>query len=223
MRRLRAQLVLLAAPVHLLGFCRYGFGAGPKFTRAEWYEDKYKLSLEFPNLPYYLDGDVRMTQSMAILRHLGRKHGLTAPSDQEKLKRRVDMVGMEARDIQRTIGELCYSPDYDDTMRREFLVKNARKMRQLEAFLTKGGGPFVLGDRVTYVDFLVYEVLDVYRLLGPSSFKKDYPRHVEYLSSVAALPGFREYLASPRFSAFPVVNPSGKILLSENSVPSENS
>ena len=30
--------------------------------------------LPLPNLPYYIDGDLKLTQSMAILRHLGRKH-----------------------------------------------------------------------------------------------------------------------------------------------------
>ena len=32
--------------------------------------------LSFPNLPYYVDGNVKLTQSNAILRHLGRQHGL---------------------------------------------------------------------------------------------------------------------------------------------------
>ncbi|KAH7948406.1 hypothetical protein HPB52_021973 [Rhipicephalus sanguineus] len=69
---------------------RYGFGDGPEPTRDEWLAVKYKLDLDFPNLPYIIDGDVRMTQSQAILRYLGRKHGL-APKDEETV-RRVEML-----------------------------------------------------------------------------------------------------------------------------------
>lgn len=163
---------------------------------------------------------MKLTQSVAILRHLGRKHGLTAPNDNEELQRRVNLAEMEAYDLQRAIGKLCYTTDGDDKARLNFLTDNAAKMRQFEAFLTKGGGPFVLGDKVTYVDFLLYEALDVFRILGPSAFKRDYPRLVEYLSSVAALPGVREYLASSRFKAWPIAAPIAKMGGPQHSPPS---
>lgn len=41
-----------------------------------WLEEKHKLGLDFPNLPYLIDGDVKLTQSLAILRYLGRKFKL---------------------------------------------------------------------------------------------------------------------------------------------------
>lgn len=43
---------------------RYNFGPAPDFSRAEWLEDKEKLKeiLDFPNLPYYIDGNVKLTQ-----------------------------------------------------------------------------------------------------------------------------------------------------------------
>ena len=49
----------------------------------EWYSVKFNLDLDFPNLPYYKDGDVKLTQSMAILRHLARKHGMAPKTDKE--------------------------------------------------------------------------------------------------------------------------------------------
>ncbi|GFY41278.1 glutathione S-transferase [Trichonephila inaurata madagascariensis] len=41
------------------------------FTDNTWQNEKYALGLDFPNLPYYIDGDTRITQSTAILRYLG--------------------------------------------------------------------------------------------------------------------------------------------------------
>lgn len=40
----------------------YPLGPAPKYDIAEWSADKPTLSLDFPNLPYYIDGEIRLTQ-----------------------------------------------------------------------------------------------------------------------------------------------------------------
>ena len=53
--------------------------------------------LDFPNLPYYVDGDVKLTQSNAILRHLGRQHGLYGLDNNHASE--IDMLLDTGRDI----------------------------------------------------------------------------------------------------------------------------
>jgi glutathione S-transferase len=44
-------------------------------TKPSWLEYKTSLGYDFPNLPYYEEpGGVKLTQSNAILRHLGRRY-----------------------------------------------------------------------------------------------------------------------------------------------------
>ena len=48
-------------------------------ARAKWAVDKAELpkkGFHFPNLPYMIDGDVKIVQSLAILKHIARKHNL---------------------------------------------------------------------------------------------------------------------------------------------------
>ena len=40
----------------------------------EWYDQKYKLGLPFSNLPYYIDGDVKLTESKSIMKYIAKKH-----------------------------------------------------------------------------------------------------------------------------------------------------
>ena len=40
-----------------------------------WTSEKYKLGLQFPNLPYLIDGELRITESQAILRYVVNKYG----------------------------------------------------------------------------------------------------------------------------------------------------
>ena len=49
-------------------------GPAPGFDKSCWFDNKFSLGLDFPNLPYYVDGDVKVTQSNAILRFIARKY-----------------------------------------------------------------------------------------------------------------------------------------------------
>lgn len=41
----------------------------------EWFgKDKNELGFEFPNIPYLIDGDLKITESSAIPVHLIKKH-----------------------------------------------------------------------------------------------------------------------------------------------------
>ena len=43
-------------------------GPAPDYDKSCWFDNKFSFGLDFPNLPYYIDGDVKLTQSNAILR-----------------------------------------------------------------------------------------------------------------------------------------------------------
>lgn len=43
-------------------------------------------------LPYLIDGNVKLTQTQAILRYIARKNGLLGATEEEQI--RVDLLGM---------------------------------------------------------------------------------------------------------------------------------
>ena len=82
--------------------------------RAEWNSVKPKLRLEgmdWPNLPYWIDGEIKLSQSTAILRHIARQHGLSGKSEAEM--RRIDLVLDQSKDFfNSTFAKMCYDPDF---------------------------------------------------------------------------------------------------------------
>ncbi|KAH8041261.1 hypothetical protein HPB51_014409 [Rhipicephalus microplus] len=76
---------------------RYEYDPPPDYGVSAWLKDKFTLGLTFPNLPYYIDEDVRLTQSLAILRYLGRKHDLAARNNREMAE--LDVIEQQARDL----------------------------------------------------------------------------------------------------------------------------
>lgn len=67
----------------------------------EWLADKPNLGLAFPNLPYLIDGDVKLTQSLAIMRYLARKAGLFGvPADATAAQiAQLDLIEQQANDL----------------------------------------------------------------------------------------------------------------------------
>ncbi len=98
----------------------------------EWAKAKPNLGLDFPNLPYYIDGDVKLSQSMATLRYLGRKHAPAKNNEEQtrydkqnmmslllnfctkifQLLSRADVACEQIRDLKFSFAMLCYGADY---------------------------------------------------------------------------------------------------------------
>ena len=82
-------------------------GPAPDYDKTCWTGIKTTLGLDFPNLPYYFDGDVKLTQSNAILRYIARKHDLLGKTEAERI--RVDMLAEQSMDFRNGIVRLAYN------------------------------------------------------------------------------------------------------------------
>ena len=75
----------------------------------DWLATKFTLGMDFPNLPYYFDGEIKLTQSLAILRFIGKKHNLGGQNALEDAK--IDMLIEHINDIKRSLVGIIYKPD----------------------------------------------------------------------------------------------------------------
>lgn len=73
----------LGAPIrYLLHYCgvqfedkMYAYGPAPEYSRDAWFSEKFTLGLELPNLPYLLDDDIKLTETVAIMKFVCSKWG----------------------------------------------------------------------------------------------------------------------------------------------------
>ncbi|XP_015782382.1 glutathione S-transferase Mu 1 isoform X1 [Tetranychus urticae] len=185
----------------------YKLGDAPDFDKSDWLNEKHNLGLPYPNLPYYIDGDLKITQTLAILHYLARKHDLGPRNDSESI--RSDIFEQGAFEITHSLWTAWYvESDQEFEDRRpgldSYLVEKLNHTGN--AF---GSNKFILGDRVTYVDFLLYSTLDYIRQYKPSLLDP-HANLRSYLDRIEALPEINKYLKSNSFSRFPITDATAK-------------
>ncbi|PVD24750.1 hypothetical protein C0Q70_15235 [Pomacea canaliculata] len=181
----------------------YEQGDAPGYSREAWYKVKYTLGFPFPNLPYYIDGDTKITQSNAILRYIAGKHNLLGQTEEEKLN--VDILLEYAMDYRNIIVRLAYNPEYEKLL-PEFITKSKIEvLPTCEKWLSDK--KWFCGDSVTVADFPIYEQFDQARIMVPGILD-EFPKITAFMKAFEELPGIKKYMSSPKFMVRPINNKS---------------
>jgi len=181
---------------------KYAAGGAPDFSRECWLSEKFTLNLDFPNLPYLIDGDVRITQSNACYRYIARKAGLYGKTEKEMAL--ADMCADQVMDFRNDVITVCYN--WSESLEKKYLTETLpRHLTAFENFLSSK--TWLVGDSLTFPDFHLYELLDQNMTLLPGSVDR-HPKLVEYHKRFRAIPAIHDYLSSDRFVARPINNPT---------------
>ncbi|XP_069046430.1 glutathione S-transferase Mu 3-like [Lepisosteus oculatus] len=181
----------------------YSCGQAPDYDKSCWFGEKEKLGMDFPNLPYLIDGDRKITQSNAIIRYIARKHNLCGEKEDEIV--RVDILENQAMDFRNGFVILCYR-DYDN-QKSAYLEKLPSVLKQFSNFM--GERKWFAGDKITFVDFIMYELLDQHRMFEPKCLD-DFKNLKEFLDRFEALEKIGAYMKSKNFIKTPVNNKMAK-------------
>jgi hypothetical protein len=77
------------------------------------------------------------------------------------------MLEHQIIDYRKKIVALCYSPDFE-AKKEAFLSGAAVEfLTQMDGFLSRNGGPFLMGNVATLPDFLLHEMVDLTKAISP--------------------------------------------------------
>ena len=162
-----------------------------KYTSPEqWFgKDKAELNLPFPNLPYLIDGDLKLSESSAIQRHIIRKYGKNdlfgkTLADQAW----VDVIMGVYTDIRNAIGPLFWDKEWEAKFPAA-LEKSLPKIQKIADFY--GEKEFALG-YVTLADFHLSEFSYYFEKIAPEEYAK-FPFAKRVREAFENLPEIKKY------------------------------
>ena len=167
----------------------YEQGDGPEFSRQTWLDVKPTLGLAFPNLPYLIDGDHSMTETLAIHKYLADKYKPELLGGDAGQRGHVQMLAGILFELKFAITPPCYGSGNKDEM-------NAEATKRIPALIAFRGDHKFFFDSPTWIDFQFYETIQLLAFVNPNFFT-EFPSLQGYVDNVRALPGLAEYLADP--------------------------
>ena len=167
-------------------------------TPEEWFgKKKPSLGLDFPNLPYLVDGDFKLSESTAIPVYLIHKAGKAdlLGGDAQKQAQVREIEGVLS-DIKQDLMKVLFAPADQATVLAKTLEptsKVSQKIEQLSKFL--GSKDFLVG-HVTYADLLLtYTVqlsCSIAKSLGHACPWCKYQNLMDLSHRVTKIPGIHE-------------------------------
>lgn len=159
--------------------------------------------MDFPNLPYLVDGERKIVQSNAIMRYIARKHNMCGETEDERI--RVDILENQAMDFRNGFVMLCYM-NYD-TNKDTYLNTLPNKLKGFSSFLASRD--WFAGDKITFVDFIMYELLDQHRMFDCKCLDA-FDNLKKFMDRFEALDKIAAYMKSQKFIKNPVNNKMAK-------------
>jgi len=119
----------------------------------------------FPNLPYFVDGDVKLSETLSIIRYICRHHRPEYLGRNQNEQAYADSFCNTINDMLPAWAPFIMPDDW--ASKREEACAVARKnIEIIKAMIGKKN--FIAGNGVTYVDFLAYGILKLFRSYDPA-------------------------------------------------------
>ncbi|KAL4232740.1 Glutathione S-transferase P [Mactra antiquata] len=164
----------------------------------ETWVKEWKGKMPFGQAPLLQDGDLELAQSMAILRHLGRKIGRSGASIEDRAK--LDMITEHVEDIRNGYVKMIYT-NYEDG-KDDYIKELSGKLKPLDTLLQKWGSDFIT-QSIAFADYNLFDLLDIHLTLSPSCLD-DFSTLRKFYEKVLNRPRIKEYRESDGFKSRPI-------------------
>lgn len=185
----------------------YEAGPAPDFCKKTWFDEKFNLGFDFPNLPYLIDGDFKMTETLPILNYIAGKYKPELLGENLQDKATISML----MNVIHIAKDYFTGPCYSNGNRDEILAAGNPRLEPLEKYL--GDKDFFMGSSVTLPDLHITELLHLVQAIDSETkeFATKFPKLKALQERVDALPEIKSFLESERCLDIPFNNTRAKL------------
>jgi len=139
-----------------------------------WLNEKQTLGLEFPNLPYLLDEEVKLTETVAIMKYICAKWAPELVNPDPVTLARAEMMAAFVSKLK----EVATMPCYLGKSNQEIMDDCWPLIQQIVDVL--GDRQWLTGDKLTWLDFMFYELVLFVDMLSGEVVCQHYPTLREF-------------------------------------------
>ena len=133
---------------------QYELGDAPDFSMDEWTSAKDELELDFPNIPYMIDGKTKLTNPFAIMKYLAYQYSPELAGETVEGKAEIEMLHEKIIDAKKVITGPCYVGEN----RQKLIGLAKKKLIPIVEYL--GEKKFLVEDKLTLIDFMMLELCE---------------------------------------------------------------
>jgi glutathione S-transferase len=164
-------------------------GGIPLTLKSDFILSEIRDSLPFGQVPLLVDGDIRFSQSQAILRYLARKGGLQGETDADFALS--EMLIEESRDINALMDKAISSSNKNAAYDEMFSEGGAitQQLRFVERLLSAERTFFSSGDSRLAGEYVLGCVLNAVQLVQPNALAH-FPKLMRFFDAIFVLPAY---------------------------------
>lgn len=185
----------------LLAYCGIPFTNKTYNEDAEWFgQDKQNIGLDFPNLPYLIDGDKKLTETNAILFYIAIKAGkreLIGDTDEKFVK--VQTALGVINDLRANYYKLLFTRGDAEAERKEAFTNGPLKAK-LDVLNKNLEGKEWLCGFFSVADFELFEVVEGVDKMDSTQIDK-YPNLAAHRKRFSEIPEYKAHRNSAEFIA----------------------
>lgn len=189
-------------------------GEAPDWDLSQWTDKKFNLGMEYPNLPYLIDGETKLSETVAIMKYIAKKYKPSLLGSSAATLGEAEMIYAQVWQLIMAGRGPLYAPleegkTLDDVKQgiEETVTPQVEKI-----FEAMGGSQWIAGDELTWVDFAFAEALAYFAALLEGRLELSVPASSDYLERFMALEAIKAYYAEDRCLKAPFNNKQAKIL-----------
>jgi len=140
------------------------------------------MDLEFPNLPYLIDGETKITETIGIMQYIAKKYRPALLGANAAEMGRISMLADKVLALKGNATKACYM--VGDA---EAIIDEARPVlaKIVEAM---GDSDWIAGANLTWLDFYFAEILDMLHEISDGLFYAEFQSLQGYWDRFVSLP-----------------------------------